>query len=400
MKIILAFDSYKGCMTAKEACQAARLGMEERWPDAEVLSLPLSDGGEGLLQCLASALQLDMESVTVHGPFGETVTAHYALSKGKRHGDSAGRRHGDSTGRRQEVSAERRQDDTLAEAAATDDLPTAYIEMAEAAGLTLVPAERRNPLTATTYGVGEMMIDALRKGARRLVMGLGGSATCDAGRGMLQCLKENAERSRKKGNRDAPLWPADVEVVVACDVDNPLCGPRGAARVFAPQKGATPEQVELLEQQLRNFALATAQAGIAPQEMMDAPGAGAAGGMGYALMAYLGARLQSGIDLMLDSLHFDTHLAGADLVVTGEGRSDSQTLMGKVPMGVLQRAKRQGIPCHLVSGQTEDTEALLHAGFSSVTSINEGDRRPINQLMQKDVATENLRAAMGRLARE
>ena len=325
-------------MTAIEACHAAARGFRSVDPEAEVLLTPMSDGGEGLVACLSQVLQLQPRTVEVHGPLGDLVTAHYALSTDGR---------------------------------------TAYLEMAEAAGLCLVPTEKRNPLLTTTYGVGEMLLDAVHHGCEQIVMGIGGSATCDGGKGMVECLKELG-------------WNGGCSVVVASDVTNPLCGAQGAARVFAPQKGATPEQVELLEQRLRDFALSTAAAGIAPVELMGHPGAGAAGGLGYGLMAYLGATLQSGIDLVLDTMDFDRLIADADLIVTGEGKSDKQTLMGKVAAGVLTRALRQGIPCHLLSGQIEEREALLKAGFASVRSVHEGDCRPLSVLMRQEVTEENI----------
>lgn len=360
MKIITAFDSFKGCMSAQEACQAAASGLRECYPDAEVVCLPMSDGGEGMVDCIAEAMDVEVVKIRVHGPLMNEVEAKYAIS-------SVGS--DNSSGHK-----------------------TAYMEMAAACGLTLVPMEKRNPMLATTHGVGEMILDAIRRGCTKIVMGIGGSATCDGGQGMIDCLR--------------PHLPLPAKVIVASDVSNPLYGKDGAAYVFAPQKGATPEQVILLDQRLRNFAHQTEAAGIASPDLAHHPGAGAAGGLGYGLMAYLNATLTSGVDLLLDTIGFDQQIADADLVLTGEGKTDGQTLYcqeepiynkgvtsaapKKVPMGILARAKKQGIPTVLLSGGIEDQQALLDAGFAAVQSINEGDTRSLKELMQKSVAEENL----------
>lgn len=344
MKVVVAFDSFKGCMTSVEACETAALAIRSCRPDAEVISMPLSDGGEGLSSCIARALSLPMVTVKVHGPLMDMVEARYAIST---------------------------------------DGTTAYMEMAEASGLTLVPADKRNPMQTTTYGVGEMILDAAGRGCKHIVMGIGGSATCDGGRGMVDCLRSHL--------------PLPVEVTVASDVDNPLYGENGAAYVFAPQKGATPEQVQLLDERLRRFADETVRLGIASPSLSSHPGAGAAGGLGYALMAYLGATLKSGIDLVLSIVRFEEALTDADLVITGEGCSDRQTLMGKVPMGVLRKARKHDVSVALLSGAIHDRETLLRAGFSHVASVNEGDNRPLHVLMQLDTATTNIKNTIEKL---
>lgn len=363
MKIITAFDSFKGCMSAQEACHAAAAGLQERYPEAKVVCLPMSDGGEGMVDCIAEALDVEMITVKVHDPLMQEIEAKYAISFSANN----------NTSKEQKI---------------------AYMEMAAASGLTLVPIEKRNPMVTTTFGVGEMILDAIRRDCTKIIMGIGGSATCDGGQGMIECLR--------------PHLPLPAEVIVASDVSNPLYGSDGAAYVFAPQKGATPEQVILLDQRLRDFARETESAGIATPQLVNHPGAGAAGGLGYGLLAYLNAKLTSGVDLLLDAIHFDQQIANADLVLTGEGKTDGQTLYNnikgdnidqesgaeapkKVPMGVLARAKRQGIPCVLLSGAIEDSQKLLHAGFSAVSSINEGDNRAIEELMRKEFAMENMR---------
>lgn len=345
-KVIAAFDSFKGSLTALEACRAAEQGIHRFDPAAEVVCLPLSDGGEGLVECLSASLPLVMRTTEVTGPMGERVKAQYAIS---------------------------------------EDGRTAYMEMAAAAGLTLVPKADRNPLKATTYGVGELLLDAAKQGCTTIVMGLGGSATCDAGKGMIDCLRKHGFVDFKCDKK----WH-NISIILASDVNNPLCGTLGAARVFAPQKGATPEQVQMLEEQLLCFAKDIARQEIAPLDLMDYPGAGAAGGLGYAMMAYLGAEMHSGIELVLDLLSFDNLLHATDMVLTGEGKSDRQTLMGKVASGVLARAKRRHVACHLLAGRVEDIEELREAGFASVRSIHEGDSHPLEELMQKEISLRHL----------
>lgn len=338
--IVLAFDSFKGCMSAEQACAAAAAGIREALPQAEIVELPLSDGGEGMVACVRKFLPVREVGVRVHGPLMEPLECSYALSQ---------------------------------------DGSTAYMEMAAASGLVLVPEDRRNPLETTTYGVGEMMADAIEKGCRHIVMGIGGSATCDAGEGMLKALED-------RGCLDAAC-----EYVVACDVDNPLYGERGAAYVFGPQKGATPEQLPLLDSRLRDFARKTEEAGFATAEAALYPGAGAAGGLGYAFLTYLKAELRSGIDIVLDLAGFDEVIRNCSLVITGEGRSDAQTLMGKLPFGVLKRCRRAGVPVWLLSGAIEDGDAQLAANFELVDSINRGDDRPLSELLRPENAMENMR---------
>jgi len=374
MKIVVALDSFKGCLTAEEACEAAREGILSVKGDAEVVCVPLSDGGEGLVSCFLRMGKARVVRVRVHGPLMEEVTAEYAVSEGGE---------------------------------------TAYMEMASACGLMLVPMDRRNPMEATTYGLGEMMMDAVKRGVKHIVLGIGGSATCDAGMGMLEALGcdswLNDEEVRWRPlNRRAPRRLTDVPHVgkamcptsvltVACDVNNPLYGVEGAAYVFAPQKGATPEQVELLDQRLRAFAKATEAMGIATPEDAFHPGAGAAGGLGYALLTYLRADLKQGIEVVLDACRFEEMLQGADMVITGEGCSDVQTTHGKVAAGVVRRAQRLGVKTVLMSGQIKDREALLSYGFDCLCCINEGDARPVAELMRAEVAKANIKRTCQRM---
>ena len=380
MKIVLAFDSFKGCLSAEDVCRAAKEGILSVREDAEVVSMPLSDGGEGLVQCFLRMGKAREVSVKVHGPLMEEVEATYALSH---------------------------------------DGETAYMEMASACGLTLVPEDKRNVMDATTYGLGEMMADAWERGVRHIVLGIGGSATCDAGVGMLEalkslrCLSGNSSKevlpqplNRCRRHRltdiddiDQPTSTRSI-LTVACDVDNPLYGEEGAAYVFAPQKGANSEQVKLLDERLKAFAKETEEQGMATPEDAFHPGAGAAGGLGYALLTYLGAELKQGVDVVLDACEFDDVLKGGDVVITGEGCSDEQTTRGKVAAGVLKRAKQQGVKTVLMSGQIKEREMLVAYGFDTLYGINEGEERPLSELMNPDVAKENIRKTCQRMMQE
>lgn len=309
-------------------------------PEAIVVQVPLSDGGEGQVECVRQMLPTRSVSVGLHGPLMKPIEEQYALSA---------------------------------------DGTTAYMEMAAASGLTLVPSSPTQSSQHHNLCVVEMMADAVKRGCQTIVMGIGGSATCDGGRGMIEAM-------RAKGCLDMKC-----RVIVACNVNNPLYGENGAAYVFAPQNGASSEQVATLDRQLRAFARQTEQAGYATPELAFRPGAGAAGGLGYALLAYLDAQLHSGIDIMLELANFDTLIHDADLVITGEGKSDEQTLMGKVPQGVLNRCARANVPVWLLSGMIDDTTGRLSEEFDIVSSINDADNRPLHVLMQPEVAIQNLK---------
>ncbi|MBQ0020491.1 MAG: glycerate kinase [Bacteroidales bacterium] len=361
MKVLLAFDSYKGCLTASQVCEASAVGIRKVYADAEVVSIPLSDGGEGMVDCVVRCGKADVVRVKVHGPLMEDVLAEYAIS---------------------------------------NDGTTAFIEMACACGLPLVPSDKRQPMHTTTYGFGELLLHARQKGVRRMVLGIGGSATCDGGVGMLQAL--SGVKPSDVLPPSSPMFPgcvsslcadalSGIQITVACDVRNPLYGPEGAAYVFAPQKGATPSEVAFLDEQLQKLALYSQQMGVANEADAFRPGTGAAGGLGYALLTYLKAELMPGIDLMLDALRFEDEVRnGVDLILTGEGCSDCQTLMGKVPLGVLKCAQKHKVPVVLLSGQLRDDELLANAGFSHILSINAHDHRPVSVLMQPDVAMLNI----------
>ena len=259
---------------------------------------------------------------------------------------------------------------------------TAVIEIAQASGLTLLTNEERNPLVATSYGTGQLVADAIRKGSKHIIVGLGGSATSDAGIGMLRAL---INAFTKNGQWDNIEEVKDVVFVIASDVKNPLYGEEGAARVFAPQKGATPEMVRRLDERARKFAeLSAKHFGYDCSQMA---GAGAAGGLGYAFLQYLHAESKSGIQLLLDTIRFKELVKGADLIITGEGSADRQTLMGKLPMGILEQSG--GVPVFLIAGRISDREELLNAGFARVECINPPGIS-LEEAMRKEVALQNI----------
>lgn len=345
MQILLAIDSFKGCLSSEEVEAAFSQALTAR--GADVRSLPMSDGGEGMLPAFITALHGQLLETEVHDPLMRPVTASYGL---------------------------------------TPD-GTTVIETAQACGLTRLSAEERNPLVATTYGVGELVAHAFQQGARRFIIGLGGSGTSDAGKGMLQGLTNSlAPGGMTEDILNGPL--AGCSFVLASDVRNPLYGPEGAAHIFAPQKGATPEMVEELDRRARQFAEESARR--MGKDTSSRPGAGAAGGLGYAFLQYLQATTQSGADLLLDLSGFDRLLADTGLVITGEGHADRQTLMGKLPERVMRRAQAKLVPTWLVAGKASDTQALLNAGFSRVDNLAP-DNMPLEEAIRPEVTRENIR---------
>ena len=313
-KIVIACDSYKGCLSSSDVANAAAHGVAEVYPDCEVVKLAVADGGEGTVEALVDTLGGHLEWAEVSDPLGRPVKAAYGVA-----GDLA------------------------------------IIESAAACGLTLLTKEERNPLVTSTKGLGELIMAAIDKGCKKFLIGLGGSATNDGGMGM---IRAEGFLEKTKG----------MKFTVACDVDTPYIGEHGASRVFGPQKGASEQDVEVLEERLRGYALTILkETGV---DVRDMAGAGAAGGLGGAFRAYLGAELKRGVDLVLDQIDFDSKIRGADLVITGEGCSDYQTLKGKTASGVLERAKRQGIPVALVSGAVRDEQMLRDGGFGIIEAVS------------------------------
>jgi glycerate kinase len=367
LRIIAAFDSFKGSLTSRQAGEAFRRGFMEVHPDSEVTVFSIADGGEGMAEAICEGVGGEMVSTVVSDPLGRKVEARYALVN---NGD------------------------------------TAVIAMSAASGLTLLSPEERNPLVASTYGTGELILDALERGCTKVIMGLGGSATNDAGTGMLRALgyrfydEQGAELCDTISilERVASISTAErhpllmgVRFTAAVDVDNPLYGDRGAAHIFAPQKGATPAMVERLDMALRHYAE------VVDKGSAEVAGAGAAGGMGYALYVMLGARMQPGIDIVLSLLDFERRAKGCDMVVTGEGSIDAQTLHGKAPAGVLAAAQRLDIPVVALGGRVEGEDALLAGGFSDVRAITPHGQ-PLTEAMQRDVATANMERTARKLA--
>lgn len=347
MKIVVAPDSFKECLSAREAAGAIAAGVRRALPDAEVVTVPMADGGEGTVDALVAATSGTFVERQVTGPLGEPVTATYGLA---------------------------------------GDGETAVIEMAAASGLALVPPERRDPRIATTRGTGELMLDALDRGVRRIILGIGGSATNDAGAGMAQALgfALRDAAGNELGPGGAALRNLAVidgagkhpglnacDVMVACDVENPLCGPQGASLVYGPQKGASATVAQELDAALRHFGeVVEDRLGTA---VLDLPGAGAAGGLGAGLVAFAGARLACGVDLVAEACHLADAMAGADLAITGEGAVDGQTANGKTPVGVARVAQDQGIPVIALAGSLgEGYRRVYDHGISAVFSICPG----------------------------
>lgn len=371
MKIVIAFDSFKGCISSADAGQACAEGLRRALPGAEIRIVSVGDGGEGTLDALAASTGYCWHTAQVRGPLGEEVAARFAAS-----GDGR----------------------------------TVLTELAEASGLTLVPAGLRDPMTASTYGCGELLKAIIDTGCRRIYIGLGGSATVDGGMGLLAALGarftdsegqqlkacgEALERVARADMSGLDWRLRETRIRALCDVDNPLLGPEGAAHTFAPQKGATPEQTERLARGLAIYARALSEA--TGTDMSALPGTGAAGGAAAAL-ASIGARLCQGIEETLDILRFDKLLRGADLVITGEGRMDSQTLHGKTAAGILRHASRRGIPVAALAGQISDREQLREAGFAYLEAITP-EGQPLDEAMLAATARRNLALAAERLGR-
>lgn len=342
-KVIVAIDSFKGCISSVEANRAAAEGVHQVLADAQVIQIPVSDGGEGWLEAFQNALGGELVEIPVKDPLMRTIQARYLLKE-----------------------------------------DTAVIEIAQASGLPLLTPEERNPLRATSYGTGQLVVDAVRRGCRHVIVGLGGSATSDCGKGMLKAV---IDAFAKYDTWDEVTALKDVRFTIATDVTNPLCGELGAAHVFAPQKGATPEMVLRLDEQASNFAEMSARHfGF---DRQNVPGAGAAGGLGYAFLQYMNADCRSGIELLLEAVDFGSLLSDAQLVITGEGSADRQTLMGKLPFGILQNAQRHQVPVALIAGRIKDRQQLLDAGFSIVECINP-EGLPLEEAMKPTTARTNI----------
>ena len=365
MKAVIAIDSFKGSMTSLEAGQAVKDALLRAVPNAEAKVLPLADGGEGTVAAMCAGLGGEMIEAEVTGPLGERVTAKYCIVNGS----------------------------------------TAVIEMAEAAGLTLVPPEMRDPMFTTTYGVGELILHAIARGCRSFIVGIGGSATNDGGVGMLSALgfeffDKNGEHIARGAYGLDSLVSISAEKAcpelknctfrVACDVDNPLCGARGCSAVYGPQKGATPESVLIMDEWLGRYAEIAKS--VFPNADPEYPGSGAAGGLGFAFMTFLSASLESGISIILSETGIEEHIKDTDIVVTGEGRIDFQTAMGKAPIGVAKLAKKHGKKVIAFAGcVTDDAEECNLHGIDAFFPIIRGITT-LDEALNKENAIKNLKA--------
>ena len=361
MKIILAIDSFKGSLTSAEAGQAAREAILQLHPEWETDTIPIADGGEGMLCVMLNATQGIRQTVWAHNPCMELTPAEYGISA---------------------------------------DGSTAFIEMANISGLPLITEEQRNPMKTTTFGTGELIRDALEKGCTRFIIGIGGSATNDAGTGMLQALGfrfldtdgkalgqggEILEKIASINTSEVCPLLKNAHFIVACDVQNPFYGPQGAAYIYARQKGADDAMIAELDKGMRLFAdVIHRETG---KDIAHVPGSGAAGGMGGGMMAFLNAELKSGADLLLDISRFKERITGANLIVTGEGRIDRQSLMGKIPGKILQIGKEYDIPVIALAGCVEDEVMLREAGFAGVYATKPASMT-LKEAMKREVAME------------
>lgn len=368
-KIVIASDSFKGSLTSKEVAESAEKGIKAIYPDCQVVKVNVADGGEGTVDAVVEALGGQKITIAVSNPIGIPVNAVYGIAGN-----------------------------------------TAIIEMASASGLPLLSPHQRNPWKTSTFGTGEMILDAISRGCNNFLIGIGGSATNDAGTGMLEalgfrfldansnvinnccggCLKDITHID----DSNVPEAVRKASFTIACDVDTPFCGKDGAAYVFAPQKGADADMVKRLDEGLASFAkVIHDKYGI---DIVPLQGAGAAGGMGGGFRAFLNATLKKGIDMVLDAIGFDNIIRDADLIITGEGKIDFQTPKGKTAAGVLARAKRQNIPVIAIGGCVEMCDSLLQMGFAGIYPILE-KKVPLEIAMQGDFASANVTRTITRI---
>lgn len=427
MKVTIAIDSMKGSLSSLEAGQAAAEGVRRVYPDAEVCVRPLADGGEGTVEALTWGMGGQMQCVTVTGPLGEPVECRYGILTETAASDTeTGAEPGAEPGASQRGIMAADEEGTAEPDTQTGFTPNAVgcqavgaagkiavIEMSGAAGITLVPESQRNPLNTTTYGVGEVIRDAIGKGCRRFIVGIGGSATNDGGIGMLQALgygilDHNGDSVSRCGRglkdiariTDENVIPELKECTfkVACDVTNPLCGESGCSAVYGPQKGATPQVIRDMDKWLAHYAEVAAEYRRRAFRVADAdatyPGTGAAGGLGFAFLTFTNAVLESGVKIVLEETKLEDYVKDADIVVTGEGRLDGQTVMGKAPIGVARAAKKYGKPVLGFSGcVTEDAVACNDAGIDAFFPILRAVSS-LEEAMDKPAAARNMSATV------
>lgn len=367
MKIVIAIDSFKGSLTSMEVGQTVMDSIQNLFPHCQTELIPIADGGEGMLSVMMSTTQGRLQTLEAHNPCMEKITVNYGISH---------------------------------------DEQTAFIEMANISGLPLIKKEQQNPMKATTYGTGELIRDALDKGCTKFIIGIGGSATNDAGTGMLQALGfQFLDKNRKALGQGGEMLSQIVHIdrqnvhpslknahfIVACDVQNPFYGPNGAAAVYARQKGADDAMIEELDRGMRSFAQVILKE--TGRDISNIPGSGAAGGMGGGMLAFLNAELRSGADLLLDLSQFETKITDADLIITGEGRIDRQSLMGKIPGKILEIGKRKGIPVIAIAGCVEDEGILMSAGFKGIF-VTKPDSMPLEEAMKPGIAQQNIKSVL------
>lgn len=396
VKVVVAIDSWKGSLGSLEAGASIAEGVHRVFPEAEVLVRPLADGGEGTVEALVLGMNGRMETVQVTGPLGTSVEASYGIIEELKEGcvereDDVGQESCDRTMERTKI---------------------AIIEMATAAGITLVDEKYRNPLDTTTFGVGEMICDAIHKGCRKFIVGIGGSATNDGGIGMLQALGYEFLNANGKqvpfGAKglaeivkiiDDHVLPElkECEFKVACDVTNPLCGTQGCSAVYGPQKGATPAMIADMDQWLFHYARLTQE--TYPHANWNQAGTGAAGGLGFAFLSYTNAVLESGIQIILEETRLESYIKAADIVITGEGRLDGQTVMGKAPIGVAAIAKKYGKPVLAFSGcVTEEAGVCNQYGIDAFFPVLR-TVTTLEEAMEKEQTKRNLSATVEQVFR-
>lgn len=372
-KIVVASDSFKGSLTSLEVAAGAEQGIHEVFPECEVVKVNVADGGEGTMDALRSTLGGQWVTVAAADPLGRPRDVSYVvLSDGK----------------------------------------TAVIEMSAASGLPLLEPQERNPMLTSTFGTGEMIVDALSRGCRRFLVGIGGSATNDAGMGMLEALgfrfiDKDGKVLPGRGESLSEVVDIDMshvspevkesEFIIACDVDSPFCGPRGAAYVFSPQKGADPQMVAELDAGMEHLAEVIVR--TTGKDIRNIPGAGAAGGLGGGFLAFLNSRLERGIEMVLDAIAFDDIIRGSDLVITGEGRVDSQTLTGKTPYGIMKRAQKQNIRTVAIGGSVKLGDDDDVSGFDSIWPVTP-EGMPLEEAMKAETASANVRETVKKIMLE
>ena len=372
-KIVVASDSFKGSLTSLEVAAGAEQGIHEVFPECEVVKVNVADGGEGTMDALRSTLGGQWVTVAAADPLGRPRNVSYVV---------------------------------------LGDGNTAVIEMSAASGLPLLEPQERNPMLTSTFGTGEMIVDALSRGCRRFLVGIGGSATNDAGMGMLEALgfrfiDKDGKVLPGRGESMSEVVDIDMshvspevkesEFIIACDVDSPFCGPRGAAYVFSPQKGADPQMVAELDAGMEHLAEVIAR--VVGKDIKDVPGAGAAGGLGGGFLAFLNSRLERGIEMVLDAIAFDDIIRGSDLVITGEGRVDSQTLTGKTPFGIMKRAQKQNIRTVAIGGSVKLGDDDDVSGFDSIWPVTP-EGMPLEEAMKAETASANVRETVKKIMLE